>query len=154
MKANVKTTKYNSPHLSDRYTLTLLNGTTWDIQQTYAFNEFEGYTKGDVKYYIVTVDINGSSAPNKQGYDKFNFYIFPLKAAWYNTGVDNIALKVPSAGVYYDGYGMTDTYLTSSVYRGCNNNGDPKGEGKSNTYCIALIVKNNWKVPKDYPLKL
>jgi hypothetical protein len=107
-----------------------------------------------VKYYIVTVDINGSSNPNKQGYDKFNFYIFPIAAARYNTGVDNLAIKVPSAGVYYDGYGYDDKYLTSSVYRGCNDNGDPTGNGKTNAYCVALIAKNNWKIPSDYPIKL
>jgi prepilin-type N-terminal cleavage/methylation domain-containing protein len=154
MKADVQTTKSNLFYLSDMYTLTLLNGTTWDIQQTYAFNNIDGYTVGDVKYYIITVDINGSGNPNKQGHDKFNFYIFPIAAAWYNSGADNLARNVPSAGVYYDGYGYDDKYLTSSVYRGCNDNVDPKGQGKTNAYCVALIAKNNWKVPSDYPIKL
>lgn len=121
--------------------ITLSNGIVW---------KFRSYSiSGGTYYYIqVEVDINGEDNPNSQGIDKFNFYIFPGKRGVYNTGVGDCAHNVKNEGIYYDGYGVSIKKLKTAYYRGCGEGTDHK-----NSYCIALIVQNNWKIPNDYPLK-
>ena len=88
----------------------------------------------------VTVDINGDKGPNKMGYDGFDFII----------DKDNNQL-VPECN------NRTDEYLTkySNYSHACT-----IGEGTSNVgpymggCCAEVIRRNNWKIPKDYPINL
>jgi hypothetical protein len=122
----------------------LANGTTWEISR---------YHYGEVYLWSITIDINGTSKPNERGKDIFAFFIFPAKNRYYNTGVGNCAYNVPRAGIYYDGYGFSDSSLRTYSWRGCDGSKEISGYNK-NAFCLALIVKNNWKIPKDYPLKI
>ncbi len=104
---------------------------------------------------MIVVDINGEKKPNSNGIDRFSFYIFPEASLFYNCGSGNVAWNVPSEGVYYDGYRMTDNQLKNDYHRGCTATKGSNGMGyPNNAYCIALIVRNGWKIPKDYPVKL
>ena len=125
----------------------LINGTEWKIIK------YSVSPPGGKRYFHgkIQVDINGSQKPNQQGIDRFNFYIFPDKSTVYNTGDGDCARNVPSEGVYYDGYGFINRALRNAAYRGC---GGATQEVGKNSFCIALIVKNNWKIPKNYPLKI
>jgi len=97
------------------------------------------------------IDINGDSKPNNNGYDRFSFYLLRAAAAYHNAGDGDVAWNTPTAGVYYDGYGMPKNYLINSQWRGCS---DSCTYGHARSYCSALIVRNGWKIPDDYPLNL
>ena len=90
-----------------------------------------------------TIDINGPKGPNVYGKDVFNYSV-------------NLISDVPTfhmAGtLYFDANSYETTgevtigeYSRSTLIANC------KGQG---FYCGALIEKNGWKIPNDYPLKL
>lgn len=144
MKYDIKKKNTGNWHI-----VTLLNGVTWTISRWMG-----GPTGASYPYIRINIDINGTSKPNKQGVDVFNFYILPQKRDWYNTGDGDIAHNVSGPGVYYDGYGFSDDEIKNNYYRGCGfkpEEGEPYGA--VNSFCVALIVRNNWKIPKDYPIK-
>ena len=126
-----------------RREFSFVNGTKWTIVKLRTLDYF---------FVIINVDINGKAKPNKQGIDIFNFYIFPEQRAVYNCGNGDVARNIPKPGIYYDGYGIYDNF--NKFYRGCGYK-NPNGPTyhSVNSYCIALIVRNNWKIPDDYPLK-
>jgi prepilin-type N-terminal cleavage/methylation domain-containing protein len=150
------TTKSNSILHGDYHTLTLSNGTSWQIRRN-----IENYSRiycsdGIINYYLVQVDINGNTKPNTRGKDKFNFYIMPRKnctsTGLYNSGGDDVAWHIQKGGVYYDGYEVPEARLKSSTYRSCGQKASDNDN--LNSYCIALIVLNGFKIPNDYPIKL
>ena len=123
--------------------LYLADGTKWTIMRLKTVPPY---------FYEVRADINGEKKPNKIGYDIFLLYIFPSAAEKYNFGDGDMAHHVPNSGVYYDGYGIANNTLNSSVYRGCYES--CSGNGYCRSYCTALIANNGWKIPDDYPIKI
>ena len=108
-------------------------------------------------FYSFYVDINGETKPNQLGRDKFIYYIFPAKSTLYNGGKGTLALNVPRAGLYPDGYGIDRETLKNYIWRGCNTSPDAEPpEGYENTdlavgaYCTALIMVDGWKISDDY----
>ena len=118
----------------------LANGTIWKIM---LFNP--GLLNRPIA--LVIIDIDGSKGKNQGGIDIFYFSIVPKQASYYNVGAGDTVKNVPNGGVYYDGYGYSDTTLTNSGYRGCG------VEGSNGAYCTALIINNGFKIPNNYPLK-
>ena len=110
----------------------------------------------DVYYYImISADVNGTQKPNQAGIDKFYFYIVPKAREAYDAEYGTALRNVRHAGLYYDGFGMTDTELQEDYWRGCSKN---KILNESNefspaqgAFCVAILAKNYWKVPIDYP---
>ena len=133
--ANIK----NSTNEHGKRILYLSDGTSWIFERESSF-----------KFII---DINGDSKPNKNGYDRFIFHLFPRAAGLYNGGNGDIARNVPSAGIYPDGYGIPKWYLLANQYRGCND-WCTYGTYTCGAYCTVLIVSNGWKIPDDYPFNL
>jgi len=129
-----------SPSHRPQCTLYLADGTVWTIK---------GY-EGNPMCVEIMADINGNKKPNKVGYDRFYFYILPAARSIYNAGDGNYAYNVPGAGVYYDGYGASKNTLINDQYRGCSNSCNYNSCMK---FCIALIVRNGWRIPDDYPIK-
>ncbi len=122
----------------------LLNGTKIDFR---VWNEWGGDYENKYPFVSMQVDINGNKRPNKQGVDIFYFYLFPYARNLYNNGIGDQAYNVPSGGLYYDGYGASKDKLINNYWRGCKN-------GVDAGYCTGLIVRNGWKIPPDYPIKL
>ena len=85
-------------------------------------------------YSHIIVDINGPKAPNIAGRDVF---LFTLNGA-YVPGKGIVTIDSPKA-VNRSG----NTYTNE-----CNNDTPGYWNGSS---CAALIVNNNWEIPKDYP---
>ena len=86
------------------------------------------------------VDVNGDKKPNRNGYDIFYFYINK------NDHNGHCALYNKDSTYCYPG---------DRVYAGAENNYFEKnrtcsGDGFN---CLALIKRNGWKIPKDYPVK-
>ena len=130
----------------ERYRIKLANGIFMDFDLSTPWQNFK-------RFITVRIDVNGDQAPNRQGRDRFHFYIFPEARTFYGAGDGNIAYNVPKAGIYYDGYGFSDQVLRDDHYRGCNDLTQEGGYPNSG-YCIGIIVRNNWTIPKDYPIKL
>ena len=108
-------------------------------------------------FYSFYVDINGQTKPNQLGRDQFIYYIFPAKSRVYNGGKGTLALNIPRAGLYPDGYGIDRETLKNYIWRGCNTSKDaepPEGhEGATlaaGAYCTALIMLDGWKISDDY----
>ena len=108
-------------------------------------------------FFEIIVDTNGMQKPNQFGIDRFIFYLVPKGASIYNAGDGSMMYNVPRAGLYWAGYGISNNKLKTSYYKGCSKDKILNAKGESypmqGTYCIALIVKNNWKIPDDYPKK-
>ena len=85
-------------------------------------------------YYHIIIDINGPKAPNIAGRDVF---LFTLNGQ-YVPGKGTFTIDSPKA---VNGAGNTTT-------NECNNDTQGYWNGSS---CAALIVNNNWEIPKDYP---
>ncbi|MBQ8459036.1 type II secretion system protein [bacterium] len=141
MKSEIRGGKVIGSTIADSMSIYLLNGVKW-IFSHYYISSLGQY------YYMITIDINGDELPNKEGLDRFKFYIIPEKYSIVNTGNGNSLKNVPEQGIYYDGYGFDENELRNNLHRGCD-----KGTLQKNAFCIALIVRNNWKIPHDYPLK-
>ncbi len=108
-------------------------------------------------FYTFYVDINGETKPNQLGRDQFIYYIFPAKSRVYNGGKGTLALNIPRAGLYPDGYGFDRETLKNYIWRGCNTSADAEPpEGHENAtlavgaYCTALIMLDGWKIADDY----
>ena len=107
-------------------------------------------------FYRINIDINGKQNPNQLGRDIFVFYLFPIKNSSFNGGNGSVALNVPRAGLYPDGYGVNRERLKNDSWRGCNI--DPNGQAASGTslsssaraFCTALIMYDGWKIADDY----
>lgn len=86
-------------------------------------------------YYYILVDLNGPSRPNVIGKDIFYF-----------------ALHFTDNGVTIDGkiYGISQASPTVALIQRCGKE-NPNWDG-GNT-CTELIIRNGWKIPKDYPIK-
>ena len=100
-----------------------------------------GSTDGIIFY----VDIDGNSkGNNKYGKDIF---IFNIYTAVYNPGMQNMLKRAASQMVLKpSGFGYAKEKLTDSgTWEACV-------QGKRGQWCSALIMINNWKIPKDYPL--
>ena len=132
--------------------LILSNGTIWEVA---AMRNFVYYVNDGLDHYYIMVkaDINGKAKPNKAGYDQFFFYIFPYASEIYNTGDYRIASSVNSPGVYYDGYNVSKDELLTNIRRGCTDTCSG-GDTHCRKYCTAILARNGWKVPDDYPLNL
>ena len=95
----------------------------------------EGYVE-----YIYVVDINGPKGPNIAGKDVFEI------------GID-VRTEAPIVKMYglhktiRLGNNVTEIIARpeSELLNECANNG---------SYCGALIQKNGWKIPQDYPVKI
>ena len=147
IKADTKVIGHANHHYLNAYSLQLHNGVVFKITLYTVYTEIYHY------HCLIQVDINGDAKPNVTGLDRFNFYIFPDARRFYNTGEGNCALNVPSAGVYYDGYGFSDAELLNNQWRGCGKGKTSDTIESTNGFCTGLIVRNGWKIPKDYPLK-
>lgn len=92
-----------------------------DISYTLVNGSVLGFVKKESFFYIY-LDLNGTTSPNIYGADRF-------------------VLTVSGSSVLPYGYGVED--LTSGEY-GCS----AEGNGM---YCGAMIMRNNWDYPEDYP---
>ena len=144
LKNNIKQNGTSS--FGKYFKITLLNGTTWDLspQVNFAYKS--------TRFIQIAVDINGNTKPNQQGIDQFNLYIISVPADRYNFGTGDVTGKITSPGIYYDGYGAPLKAAGYREYRGCGEKNYAEDSYK-NAFCVALIARNNWKIPKDYPLK-
>ncbi len=134
--------------LGDKSYIALSNGTVWTITKV-SGTATEEYPANN--FIRVGVDVNGDSNPNRQGIDLFNFYILSGDKNVYGYGEGSVAKNVNSAGIYYDGYGIKCPAKGNACsYRQCDGKDDRTSR---NSFCIAKIIENNWKIPKDYPLK-
>ncbi len=152
IKVDVKKVSTDTGMLGDIESALSINGTQFLI------NRYTVRPTGGLYHFLrITVDINGTQKPNQQGRDRFNFYIVPTAKNVYNTGEGDCLHYVPSEGVYYDGYGFTDKELISYSWRGCRGekakDKDYDDESAINSFCVGMIARNNWKIPKDYPFK-
>ena len=93
-------------------------------------------------YVHISVDINGTSAPNTQGKDVF---VILLKK---DVKISNYSV-VQEPGVYFLGEGYSRKNLTTDGYNKflCSKNGGTY----AGLYCGALIKEDGWKISKDYP---
>ncbi len=83
----------------------------------------------DVISMSVYVDINGPAQPNVVGRDFFEFIV------------------TRNGDVYPLGYNET----RETVNRGCHNAASTTGSG---SFCASKIMRDGWKIQKDYPWKL
>ena len=137
----------------DEYEIQLIS----DIKMAVSYLDGTAIDNGTYRSFSVEifVDVNGDKKPNTLGRDQFIFYILPHTASVYNDGKGDLALNVPHAGLFWDGYGFYTSALKTNIWRGCSNNEAQFNELAiyKNAYCIALIAQNGWKIPDDYPLK-
>ena len=96
-------------------------------------------TRNKRGYLSIYIDINGDKGPNKHGIDLFRFtYLVP------QTGLGSVSQRgtiVPGNNGHYNWpcWGKINciTCKSDENYAGCS----------------ALIMRNGWKIPDDYPLK-
>ena len=88
------------------------------------------------KYVYFVVDVNGAKGPCIMGRDVFLFTLFN-----FTHGQKNEGLKLGSIGSGDGAYHRTTEQITQECY---NSGGYD---------CGILIQRNNWKFPKDYPIK-
>ncbi len=84
-------------------------------------------------YFYIYVDLNGPSTPNVVGRDIFYF-----------------ALHFTDNGLKIDGkvYQVYNSTTNDELLRWCGKTASGWQGGKS---CTELIIRNSWKIPKDYP---
>ncbi len=109
------------------------------------------YTKcTDMKYVNFYVDINGMRGDSRMGKDIFVFTLFNYT---YNTG-PWVLTPVCPRGEHYGLYlGNIDGYwgaYCKSKEQILNSDCKLTGSGQN---CGLVIEKNDWKVPKEYPIK-
>ena len=106
---------------------------------------FAKYENRDIQFYPKNGEkCMQKAALNSQGVCAFSFTFYPISKAtdWkyhYNKGMESTLYR-------WDG---TEEKLYNDNIRGCNNIA-----GTNATYCTAIIQRNGWKVPKDYPRRL
>ncbi len=134
-----------------QYMVSLINGT------------YLGANKNGYAGMVFFIDVNGEAPPNMSGRDIFYFFLVNVDAV--NDSNDactktilNLKQTVNS-GLYPGGYAACnmpfsvydrETLLSTKLHRGCNPNvtnlSSPGGDA-----CAAVIMKDNWKILKDYP---
>lgn len=84
-------------------------------------------------YFYILVDLNGQSRPNIVGRDIFYF-----------------ALHFTDNGLTLDGnvYGDQRTTTNAQLIQRCGKGASGWSGGNA---CTELIIRNSWKIPKDYP---
>ena len=103
-------------------------------------------------YASIYIDIDGDKGPSKLGIDVHQFVLLSyIKKTGWGGG---------STGEYYGlypgslgaGYYASYKYDTNEVWRSCNGTST-----STRTYlpgdCTILLQRNNWKFPKNYPIK-
>lgn len=133
------------------YSLVLTNGMILGI------NRIEGT---NLMSYIV--DINGSRKPNKMGRDVFSFYVYNSDYSFCGSAKRYIGRD----GLYpggYDNCGPPHAFynrndlLKTSTCRACTKQKAGCEDGEMGTRagtgaaCAAVIVKDGWKISRDYP---
>ena len=86
---------------------------------------------------IFVIDVNGSKKPNRIGYDIFYFSI------WKEMSSQSDAFNAKGDGVYAGAY-------LYAVERAAENASTCSGNGID---CSAVIKRNGWKIPDNYPVK-
>ena len=131
-----------------RYMLVLANGTYVGVLSA----------AGGITFYI---DINGAGKPNRSGRDIFNFFLFNAGTLGEHAcNMSDLAKNVKS-GLYPGGYGSCFYPLAlykrkelldanSGVHRACNKK-TTNVTRSSGDACAAVIMKDGWKISKDYP---
>ena len=89
----------------------------------------------NTSYVVYLFDLNGVNPPNLGGIDRFAVHYYP-----YNTNY----VKKPYKNFVYDLVPINKNQRRS-IIQSCSNNADQA--------CMQLILDNNFKPPKDYPLK-
>ena len=97
------------------------------------------YKKSDTVIWLF-VDINGKQNPNRYGYDTFLFSVFKDNGCPWPAGVGEYCYK--SDRIYAGN--VPKTYGIISENTSCNMEG---------LNCSAVIKRNGWKIPDDYPIK-
>lgn len=84
-------------------------------------------------YFYIVVDLNGKSGPNRVGRDVFYF-----------------ALHFTDNGVKIDGkvLGVNNYTTMKQLIRRC---GKEENEWSGGSTCTEIIMRNDWKIPDDYP---
>jgi type II secretory pathway pseudopilin PulG len=110
----------------------------------------------DIDYADIFVDLNGDSGANRLGNDVFQFTIFNYTyktGGWVLTSVcprgEHYGLYLGSISGYWGGHCATSV---DAVLGGDSVRGDCIST-KGGNNCGLAIQKNNWKVPKGYPVK-
>lgn len=129
------------------------------ITPKYSIILSSGEIIGLSKHYgmIIYYDINGAKGYNKSGRDIFNFYLIGEKQD-ITCGVTNFQNYMKSGlhpGGHVDCYMPFDRFtikqlLGTSGERFCNKNA-PRLTGYEGDACAAVIMLNNWQIPKEYP---
>ena len=133
------------------YSIILHNG------MVIGFNEISGYS------YLKTivVDVDGQKRRNVMGKDVFSFY--PYNKA-YHCNEPSFDFDSFPNGLYPGGfancgvphvtYSIDELINSTEMLRSCNKNASNGGGGKRpgvGQACAAVIFKNGWKMPSNYP---
>ena len=110
-------------------------------------------------FLVYMIDLNGNKKPNIMGKDIFAFYLLNHQSpnsAEYRNGLKNIQANLYIGSLGNNGFPhyQTDrTSLTKSqIHRSCNKNSPYGGaHGGIGSACAAVIMKDGWKISKDYP---
>jgi type II secretory pathway pseudopilin PulG len=123
---------------SSNYGLTTQNITTKDgikysLSRTtpLGINAQNCLQKYACRFYIITVDINGTNSPNTAGKDQFTFY------------VDSYGTVIPYGGGQFKEYSGANSVLWET---GCKDNSTPTDKAT----CVGSIVDNGYKVKYNY----
>ena len=95
--------------------------------------------------YIMAVDIDGpNKGESKMGQDVFQFAYYAPNAGIKPAECQNVGLY-PVSGVFGSSITNSQCQLERTSYlENC-------AEGKKGTSCAGLIIKDGWKISKDYP---
>ena len=124
--------KYFTPYMSnvkvkafyDRYYIVFADGSGFHVRNY--------YTELDFLYYL---DMNKKmNEKNAKNYKKYEFYF------QYNPTKRVVA----SYGIYFDWNTLSSNNTQEEQKRKCYN-------GSYTYYCAAVIQRNGWKIPNDYP---
>ena len=88
-------------------------------------------------YFYFTVDVNGFKGPNKEGSDRFDFYV-NLK--------ENPKHLLGGTLVYNEVYNNKTNYTREELLKDCKSG--------SSGRCLDLIMNDGWEIKNDYPRKL
>ena len=112
------------------------------ISQMYRFKLNNGMYLGLVwigsNTFALVVDINGKSGPNKVGHDIFYFALHGMPTS--SSLVEQNDVDCGRMEHYIDSYYVNYSWIRNEC----------KGNGMA---CTCPIMKNNFKIPNDYPVK-
>lgn len=108
-------------------------------------------------FIVYMIDINGNKRPNKMGRDIFSFYLFnhdTLTDASHKNVTKDIKSNLYPGSLDEKGmphyYESRDYIMSSASHRGCNKQ-CPGGHSGIGSACAVVIMKDGWKISKDYP---